>query len=417
MEKMYETAQKPERVILVGVNEGGDEKEVRESLDELGELVKTAGAEPVAVLVQNREKIHPGTYIGKGKIEELRNAISLSQATGIVCDDELSPAQLKNLEQELETKVMDRTLIILDIFAGRAMTREGKIQVELAQLKYRASRLVGLRSSLSRLGGGIGTRGPGEKKLEIDRRLINDRISVLRREVEELKNHRSLAREKRSRNPIPVVAIVGYTNAGKSTLLNTLTDAGILAEDKLFATLDPTTRNYKLPGGQEVLLTDTVGFIRKLPHHLIDAFRSTLEEARYADLILHVVDSSSEQMDAHMDIVYETLKNLDVRDKQIITFFNKMDKLPENADRIFKDLRADRTVCGSIKENQGLQELVDVLEKMISERIIYVEKVIPYAEAGKIQLIRQYGQLLGEEYTEGGIAIKAYIPGELEGRI
>lgn len=417
MEKMYETAQKPERVILVGVNEGGDEKEVRESLDELGELVKTAGAEPVAVLVQNREKIHPGTYIGKGKIEELRNAISLSQATGIVCDDELSPAQLKNLEQELETKVMDRTLIILDIFAGRAMTREGKIQVELAQLKYRASRLVGLRSSLSRLGGGIGTRGPGEKKLEIDRRLINDRISVLRREVEELKNHRSLAREKRSRNPIPVVAIVGYTNAGKSTLLNTLTDAGILAEDKLFATLDPTTRNYKLPGGQEVLLTDTVGFIRKLPHHLIDAFRSTLEEARYADLILHVVDSSSEQMDAHMDIVYETLKNLDVRDKQIITFFNKVDKLPENEDRIFKDLRADRTVCGSIKENQGLQELVDVLEKMISERSIYVEKVIPYAEAGKIQLIRQYGQLLGEEYTEGGIAIKAYIPGELEGRI
>lgn len=417
MEKMYETAQKPERVILVGVNEGGDEKEVRESLDELGELVKTAGAEPVAVLVQNREKIHPGTYIGKGKIEELRNAISLSQATGIVCDDELSPAQLKNLEQELETKVMDRTLIILDIFAGRAMTREGKIQVELAQLKYRASRLVGLRSSLSRLGGGIGTRGPGEKKLEIDRRLINDRISVLRREVEELKNHRSLAREKRSRNPIPVVAIVGYTNAGKSTLLNTLTDAGILAEDKLFATLDPTTRNYKLPGGQEVLLTDTVGFIRKLPHHLIDAFRSTLEEARYADLILHVVDSSSEQMDAHMDIVYETLKNLDVRDKQIITFFNKMDKLPENAERIFKDLRADRTVCGSIRENQGLQELVDVLEKMISERSIYVEKVIPYAEAGKIQLIRQYGQLLGEEYTEGGIAIKAYIPGELEGRI
>lgn len=417
MEKMYETAEKPEKVILVAVNDCDDERTVSESLDELAELVTTAGAETVGRMIQNREKLHPGTYIGSGKIEELRNSIGLLGATGIVCDDELSPAQLKNLEQELDTKIMDRTLIILDIFAKRALTKEGKIQVELAQLKYRAARLVGLRSSLSRLGGGIGTRGPGEKKLEIDRRLINDRIAVLRREVNDLQNHRELAREKRSRNPIPVVAIVGYTNAGKSTLLNTLTDAGILEEDKLFATLDPTTRNYKLPGGQEILLTDTVGFIRKLPHHLIDAFRSTLEEAKYADIILHVVDSSSQQMDSHVEIVYETLKNLQVRDKPVVTFFNKQDKLPERCDKIFKDLNADYTLGGSIKNRVGLDKLVEVLEKIISERSIYIEKILPYREAGKIQLIRQYGQLISEEYVETGIAIQANIPKELEGKI
>lgn len=415
MEKMYETAQKPERVILVGVNEGGDEKEVRESLDELGELVKTAGAEPVAVLVQNREKIHPGTYIGKGKIEELRNAISLSQATGIVCDDELSPAQLKNLEQELETKVMDRTLIILDIFAGRAMTREGKIQVELAQLKYRASRLVGLRSSLSRLGGGIGTRGPGEKKLEIDRRLINDRISVLRREVEELKNHRSLAREKRSRNPIPVVAIVGYTNAGKSTLLNTLTDAGILAEDKLFATLDPTTRNYKLPGGQEVLLTDTVGFIRKLPHHLIEAFKSTLEEAKYADYILHVVDASNPQRDKQMHIVYDTLYQLDIREKTIITLFNKQDQVTD--EEPIRDFKADHTLAISAKEGTGLEELKELFCTLLRDNKILVERTISYQEAGILQQIRKSGELLEEEYRPEGIFIRAYVTPEIYGSL
>lgn len=414
---MFETAEQSERVILVGVNEGGDEQEVRESLEELGELVETAGGQPVGTLMQNREKIHPGTYIGKGKIEELKQAVSVLEATGIVCDDELSPAQLKNLEEELQTKIMDRTLIILEIFAQRALTKEGKIQVELAQLKYRSARLVGLRSSLSRLGGGIGTRGPGEKKLEIDRRLINDRIAVLRREVDDLQSHRKLAREKRSSNPIPVVAIVGYTNAGKSTLLNTLTDAGILAEDKLFATLDPTTRNYKLPGGQEILLTDTVGFIRKLPHHLIDAFRSTLEEAKYADMILHVVDSASDQLDAHMNIVYETLKELGIEDKPVITFFNKQDLISEENDRIYKDSKADYCIKGSIRERKGLSQLEEILEKIIQERNVYIEKILPYQEAGKIQLIRQYGQLLKEEYVETGIAIRANIPKELEGKI
>ncbi len=413
MEKMYDMAEKPERVILLAVNDCDDEAAVNESLDELEELVETAGAQTVGRMVQNRERIHPGTYIGSGKIDELRAAIEALGATGVVCDDELSPAQLKNLEQELDSKVMDRTLIILDIFAGRATTKEGKIQVELAQLKYRAARLVGLRSSLSRLGGGIGTRGPGEKKLEIDRRLINDRIAVLRREVMDLQSHRELAREKRRKNPIPVVAIVGYTNAGKSTLLNTLTDAGILEEDKLFATLDPTTRNYKLPGGQEILLTDTVGFIRKLPHHLIDAFRSTLEEAKYADIILHVIDSSNPQREAHVETVYETLKQLEVKDKPIVTFFNKQDKLPEDFDGIFKDLQADTTVMGSIKTGAGMDVLISEIEKIVSERNIYVEKLIPYAEAGKIQLIRQYGQLLSEEYQEDGIMVKAYIPREL----
>ena len=417
MEKMYDMAEKPERVILVAVSDG-DENKVNESLDELAELVATAGAETVGRMTQNREKIHPGTYIGKGKIEELKLYIESMEATGIVCDDELSPAQLKNLEDELDTKIMDRTLVILDIFAGRALTREGKIQVELAQLKYRSARLVGLRSSLSRLGGGIGTRGPGEKKLEIDRRLIQDRIATLKADVEELEKHRTLARDKRSRNSVPVVAIVGYTNAGKSTLLNKLTDAGILAEDKLFATLDPTTRNYKLPSGQEILLTDTVGFIRKLPHHLIDAFRSTLEEAKYADIILHVVDSYNPQIDAQMEIVYDTLDHLGVIDgnKPIITFFNKQDKF-EGEKPILKDVKADYVVYGSVWQNVGIDNLVETIENILSERSLYIEHVFPYSDAGKLQLIRKYGQLISEEYVAEGIAIKANVPAEVYGQL
>ncbi|MBQ6814869.1 MAG: GTPase HflX [Lachnospiraceae bacterium] len=415
MEKMYDIKEEPEKVILVAVSDG-DEDKVNESLDELEELVDTAGAVTVGRMTQNRERIHPGTYIGKGKIEELKMYIASTEATGIVCDDELSPAQLKNLEDELDTKVMDRTLVILDIFAGRALTKEGKIQVELAQLKYRSARLVGLRSSLSRLGGGIGTRGPGEKKLEIDRRLISDRIAALRRDVEEMEKHRTLAREKRSKNSVPVIAIVGYTNAGKSTLLNKLTDAGILAEDKLFATLDPTTRNYKLSSGQEVLLTDTVGFIRKLPHHLIDAFRSTLEEAKYADIILHVVDSYNPQIDAQMEIVYDTLEHLGVREKPIITFFNKQDKF-EGEIPVFKDLKADYVIYGSVKSGKGLDKLVDTIESVLKERSVYIEHVFSYNEAGKLQLIRKYGQLIAEEYTGEGIKVTANVPNDIYGQL
>ena len=343
--------QAQEKVILVGVSfrEGDD---TRDSMIELAELVETAGAEVAGTTVQSRDGIHPGTYVGSGKLQEIRQMIFDLQATGIVCDDELSPAQLRNMEKELDCKVMDRTLVILDIFASRASTSEGKIQVELAQLRYRLSRLTGLGTSLSRLGGGIGTRGPGEKKLEMDRRLIKTRLSQLKRELEEVRQHREITRGQRSRNHTKVAAIVGYTNAGKSTLLNRLTDANVLEEDQLFATLDPTTRNLRLDSGQEILLTDTVGFIRKLPHHLIEAFRSTLEEAKYADFIIHVVDASNPQREKQMHIVYETLHNLGVEGKKIVTLFNKQDKLEQ--EEIIKDLKADVTLKISAATGAGL---------------------------------------------------------------
>ena len=350
MAELIEIKEVEERVILTAVSVAdGDDTE--SSLDELEELVKTAGGQTVGRLIQNREKIHPGTYLGKGKIDELKELIWETDATGIVCDDELSPAQLRNLEDALETKVMDRTMVILDIFARHATTREGKLQVELAQLRYRAVRLVGLRNSLSRLGGGIGTRGPGESKLEIDRRRIHDRISQLKSELEQVQRHRELSRQQREKSHTLRAAIVGYTNAGKSTLLNRLTGAGILAEDKLFATLDPTTRNYRLPDGQEILLTDTVGFIRKLPHHLVEAFKSTLEEAKYCDIILHVVDSSNPQMDVQMYVVYDTLKQLGVEDKEFITLFNKIDQV--EGDPVLRDMQADHQLKISAKPGKG----------------------------------------------------------------
>ena len=410
MAEIYETKQLTERVILVGVSfmEGED---TEQSLDELEELAYTAGAQAVGRLIQNREAPHPGTYLGKGKIEELRELIWETDATGIICDDELSPAQLANLQDMLDTKVMDRTLIILDIFAQRASTREGKIQVELAQLRYRSTRLTGLGRSLSRLGGGIGTRGPGEKKLEVDRRLIRERISQLKQELEAVKRHREVARQQRSRNPVPVAAIVGYTNAGKSTLLNQLTGAGVLEEDKLFATLDPTSRNLKLPSGQEILLTDTVGFIRKLPHHLINAFRSTLEEAKYADIILHVVDVSNPQADIHMHVVYDTLNELQVGDKPVVTLFNKTDRLEaEGSEGIFKDFRADKTLKISARYQSGFDELKAVLEDILRESKMLIERVFEYSRAGDIAVIRKYGQLLEEEYRAEGIFVRAYVP-------
>lgn len=403
-----------ERVILVAVSVGeGDDTD--QSLDELEELAKTAGAVTVGRIIQNREAIHPGTYIGKGKIDEVRELALEVGATGIICDDELSPAQMRNLEQELDMKIMDRTLLILDIFAARASTSEGKIQVELAQLEYRRARLVGLGKSLSRLGGGIGTRGPGEKKLEMDRRLINKRIAQLNRELEEVKRHREVIRSKRNQKSTAVGAIVGYTNAGKSTLLNKLTGASVLEEDKLFATLDPTTRMLELPTGQEMLLTDTVGFIRKLPHHLIDAFRSTLEEAKYADVILHVVDASNPQMEQQMYVVYDTLKTLGVQDKTVFTLFNKQDKLETRES--LRDLKAQKTFYISARTGEGLEKVKEELEELLNERNVLIERVYDYKDAGCIQLIRKYGQLLEEEYRGDGIYVKAYVPMEIYGAV
>ena len=410
---MYENKEELEKVILVAVSTGHEE-DAQESLDELEELVSTAGAVVVGRVVQNLEHINNTTYVGTGKVKEIKDLIWKTDADAIVCDDELSPAQYKNLEDELEVKVMDRTLIILDIFAGRAKTAEGKIQVELAQLRYRSTRLIGMRN-LSRQGGGIGTRGPGEKKLEVDRRLIRNRISQLKEQVSEMENHRQVTRAKRQDNPVPVVAIVGYTNAGKSTLLNTVTNAEVLEEDKLFATLDPTTRNYKLPDGQEVLLTDTVGFIRKLPHHLIDAFRSTLEEAKYSDIIIHVVDASNPSMDKNVHAVYETLDNLGVKDKTIITVFNKEDKLETKP--ILRDFKADYVVHGAIKKGIGIDDINEAIENAFKSMRVLYENVFTYAEAGKTGLIRKYGQLLEEEYKEDGIHVKAYVPTSLIGRL
>jgi len=406
---MYDLKEEEERYVLVGVSTSGND-DVEQSVDELEELVDTAGGIVAGRVIQNRENIHPATYIGKGKIDELKELIAETEATGVVCDDELTPAQQRNLEDALQVKVIDRTIVILDIFAKHATTKEGKIQVELAQLRYRSTRLIGMRD-LSRLGGGIGTRGPGEKKLETDRRLIKDRIALLKRELEEIKKNRETLRSARSRSNMPVVAIVGYTNAGKSTLLNKLTGAGVLEEDKLFATLDPTTRNLTLANGQQLLLTDTVGFIRKLPHHLIEAFRSTLEEARYSDIILHVVDSSNPDVDRQMHVVYETLSKLGVKDKALITAFNKQDK-PE-AEKALKDFRADYTVAISAKTGQNLEQLLQLIEKALNERRLLLEKVFDYQDAGKIQLVRKYGQLIDEEYRQEGIFVRAYVPRDI----
>ena len=411
---MYEMEQIEETVILAGIDTGDGEAAER-SLDELEELAKTAGAKVAGRLIQAREAAHPATYVGRGKLMELKELIWETDAAGIICDDELTSAQLGNLEAELSCKVIDRTLLILDIFAARAASGEGKIQVELAQLRYRASRLTGLGRSLSRLGGGIGTRGPGEKKLEMDRRLIRERISRLKRELKDVEKHRELIRTQRKQSGLKVAALVGYTSAGKSSIENALTDAGILEDAMLFSTLDTTTRSLMLDNTQEILLTDTVGFIRKLPHHLVEAFKSTLEEAKYADIIIHVADASNPQMDEQMHVVYETLRQLGAEGKPVVTLFNKQDLL-ENPVRQ-KDFRADYSIPASAKTGQGLEELKKALLEIIRRDQIYIERLYDFSEAGKIQVIRSRGQLLSEEYVPEGIAVKAYVPKDVYGRV
>ena len=411
---MYNMDDIRERVILVGVDTEGGETAER-SLDELAELAATAGAEVTGRLIQTRECVHPATYIGRGKLIELKELLWETEATGIICDDELSITQLGNLEEELDCKVLDRTLLILDIFAARAVSGEGKIQVELAQLRYRASRLSGLGRSLSRLGGGIGTRGPGEKKLEMDRRLIRERISRLKKELADVERHRELLRSQRNQSGMKVAALVGYTSAGKSSIENALTNAGILEDAMLFSTLDTTTRALQLDGTQEILLTDTVGFIRKLPHHLIEAFKSTLEEAKYADIIIHVVDVSNPRMDEQMYVVYDTLRQMGAEGKPVITLFNKQDRLEKEESH--KDFQADYSIATSAKTGQGLDKLKAALLEIIRRDQIYVERLYPFADAGKIQMIRSKGQLLSEEYLPEGIQIKAYVPQDVYGKL
>ena len=411
---MHETEHIEEKVILVGIDTGNPDQAER-SLDELAELARTAGAEVAGRLIQARESAHPATYIGKGKLEELKDLLWETEADGIICDDELTSAQLGNLEAELSCKIIDRTLLILDIFAARAISGEGKIQVELAQLRYRASRLTGLGRSLSRLGGGIGTRGPGEKKLEMDRRLIRERISRLKRDLRDVEKHRELIRSQRRQSGMKVAALVGYTSAGKSSIENALTDAGILEDAMLFSTLDTTTRALTLDNTQEILLTDTVGFIRKLPHHLVEAFKSTLEEAKYADIIIHVVDASNPQMDEQMYVVYDTLRQLGVEDRPVVTLFNKQDRLEHPGNH--RDFQADYSIPTSAKTGQGLEELKRALLEILRRDQIYIERLYNFSEAGKIQLIRSRGQLISEEYVPEGIEVKAYVPKDIYGRI
>ena len=413
--QLHISEQTPERVILVGVDlENNGTMSTEACLDELEELVKTAGAVTVAKVIK-REKIHSGHYIGKGKMEEIKMMIQTYDASGIVCDDELSPAQMKNLEQMLQTKIMDRTMVILDIFASRAMSKEGKIQVELAQLKYRLSRLAGIGASMSRLGGGIGTRGPGETKLETNRRHIKDRIGELNQELNQIQTHRQLLRNQRNKKGTPLLSLVGYTNAGKSTLINTLTDAGVLAEDKLFATLDTTTRKVKLPNGTEILLTDTVGFIQKLPHHLIQAFRATLEELNFADILIHVVDASNENRQEQMNIVYQTLKGLHCETTPVITVYNKIDKnvqTPLPIDNIARD-----RIAISAKTKKGLDVMLEKIETLLKSFRTAMKVFLPYTDGSLLNMVHGKCEIITQQHKAKGIFLEIYASKEMENRL
>jgi len=413
---MYNTEEEKERVILIGIDYDNNEYDAESCLDELRDLAKTAGAECVGRMIQKREGIHRAHYFGKGKLEELKEYIKETGATGIICDDELTANQMKNMEKILDTKIMNRTLLILDIFAARAQSAEGKVQVELAQLKYSLSHLAGQGRSLSRLGGGIGTRGPGEKKLETDRRNISDRISELNRELKEIEKHRSILREKRAKNKIPVIALAGYTNAGKSTLMNAVTNAGVLEEDKLFATLDTTTRKVKLTSGAEYLFTDTVGFIQKLPHNLIKAFKSTLEEVKYADIILHIVDSASVSRERHIKVVYETLNELGCKEKPVITVFNKIDK-EEAVFPLPKDARAVLTQSVSAKKQTGISELLEKVENTVKSFKKKIKILIPYDKGAMVNFVHGNCEIVSSRNTENGFFFIIYADNETYNRL
>ncbi len=390
-----------EKAILVSADIG--EYDCDASMDELSELAKTAGAEEVARVIQKRDAYESATVIGEGKLEEVKELCASLGAKLLIFDCELTASQIRNIEGETDVRVIDRTMLILDIFAGRAVSREGKLQVELAQLKYRLPRLMGIGASLSRLGGGIGTRGPGETQLETDRRHIRRRIDKLSQELKELEERRGYSRSRRRKDNVQVGAIVGYTNAGKSTLLNLLTNAGVLAENKLFATLDPTSRAIELPDGRSLLLVDTVGLIRRLPHNLVEAFKSTLEEAACADIILHVCDVSDPEAAEKADVTLKTLAELGAGEIHVVTVLNKCDKLTEN---IPVD---DKTVKISALKGEGIESLLETLARNLPETARRMKLLVPYDKAGFTAKIREKGRVFGEEYLENGVLIDALV--------
>ncbi len=404
---LYDTDEKIQRFILVGVEAEQTTISAEDSLNELAELLTTAGGEEAGRIIQKMEMQNARTYVGSGKVQEIKTLLAATGADGIICDDELSPAQLKNLSDLLETKIIDRTLLILDIFSQRAVTKEGKMQIELAQLEYRLTRLIGLGKELSRQGAAVGThpRGAGETKLEMDRRHIRARMDMLRSQLKDVVKQRELVRTQRQKNQIPIVALVGYTNAGKSTLFNRLTASGVLEEDKLFATLDTTTRRCELPGGRSVLFVDTVGFIHKLPHHLVKAFRATLEEAAYADILLHVVDGSHENAELHMQVTYDELLELKAADKPILTVLNKQDLVKEEKP-LSIPYGAEAVLHISALEETGVQKVMEAVEEQLSHMEQEIEIRLPYAQGNLNDILHRNAQILEEQYQEEGIYLR-----------
>jgi len=406
-----ELKDKKEKIILAGVHTGCADflsDTTDESVKELEELVKTAGGEVVGILIQNKSEIETGTYLGTGKLEELRDAVVSLEADVVVFDNELSPIQLKNITDFVGVKVLDRSMLILDIFAMRAKSGEGKLQVELAQLKYTLPRLRGMGTEMSRTGAGIGTRGPGETRLETDRRHISRRIHALEEDIAELKKHRELIRSRRKKDGVITAALVGYTNAGKSTLLNTLTDADVFAENKLFATLDPTSRAITLPDNRKILLVDTVGFIRKLPHHLVEAFKSTLEEAVVADVLLHVIDSSDESMNDQITVTKDVLSSIGAMNKPIIGVYNKTDLCPDLAGLC----HYERNVCISAKHKTGIDELINALSEEAPGKKQEYTMLIPYSDGSILNTIHNSQKVLSENYTSNGTELKVLLDDE-----
>lgn len=401
--EIYENEIKPQRALLVSVDTG--EYDAQASLNELFELAQSAGAETVTSVTQKKDKPDVATCVGSGRLEEIAEYCKNDEIDLIIFDRELSPTQIRNIEKETDVRVIDRTMLILDIFAQRARSKEGKLQVELAQLKYMLPRLTGKGAEMSRLGGGIGTRGPGETKLETDKRHIRRRMETLQEQLSEVEKHRGQLKRRREKDGVITVAIVGYTNAGKSTLMNYLTDAGVLAQDQLFATLDPTSRALKLPNGVSVMLTDTVGLVRRLPHHLVNAFKSTLEEAAQADIILNVCDASSEEAQVHLTVTNELLRELGCEDRPIIPVLNKCD-LVNGLDTIPMIGDAVRI---SAKTGKGVDSLLQAVENNLPVKMRRVRLLLPFAQAPLTATLRQQGTLLHEEYTDEGISVEAVV--------